>query len=80
MDQNLEVLDEVITDQPEIHQKLLDFARKNPSAGLDEKLICYADPLLELKNLYGIDRDLERALNTKVWLKSGANLLIRRKH
>ena len=76
MDQNLEVLDEVITDQPEIYQKLLDFARKNPSAGLDDKLTCYADPLLELKNLYGIDRDLERALNTKVWLKSGANLLI----
>lgn len=76
MDQNLEVLDEVITDQPEIYQRLADFASQNPSVGFDDKLTCYSDPLLELQNLYSIHRDLERALNTKVWLKSGANLLI----
>ena len=43
---------------------------------LSEKLHFYEDKQLDLHKLYSIQVQLERALMKKIWLKSGANLLI----
>ena len=41
-----------------------------------EKLHFYEDKQLDLHKLYSIEIQMERALSKKIWLKSGANLLI----
>lgn len=74
--QPFEKLSEVVTDDPEVFQILSDFVREHPSLKLEEKLHFYDDPQLDLKKLYSVEIQLERALQSKVWLKSGANLLI----
>ena len=74
--QPLKQLSEVVTDDPAIFQVLNDYGRMHPAMRLDTKLHFYEDPQLELKKLYSIEIQLERALQPKVWLKSGANLLI----
>lgn len=74
--QPFEKLSEVVTDDPAVFQSLSDFVREHPSMKLEEKLHFYEDPQLDLKKLYSVEIQLERALQSKVWLKSGANLLI----
>ena len=74
--QLLEQLAEVVTDDAGIYEKLTAFADTHPSMKLSEKLRFYEDKQLDLHKLYSIEVQLERALQKKIWLKSGANLLI----
>ena len=74
--QPLEPLAEVVTDDADIYKELTAFSDTHPSMKLSEKLHFYKDKQLDLHKLYSIEVQLERALQKKIWLKSGANLLI----
>lgn len=74
--QPFEQLSEVVTDDPAIYEELTSFANEHRSMKLSEKLHFYEDKQLDLHKLYSIEVQLERALQKKIWLKSGANLLI----
>ena len=41
-----------------------------------EKLVCYADRQLPLYKLYSLESVISRALSERVWMKSGAYLVI----
>lgn len=60
-------LEEIITDEPEILNRL-------ERAGI--KAAFYEDKLLSLKSLYSLEARLKEALQEKVWLKSGGYLVI----
>lgn len=60
-------LEEIITDEPEIWDRL-------EQAGI--KAAFYEDKLLSLKSLYSLEARLKEALQEKVWLKSGGYLVI----
>jgi len=68
-------VDEIVTDNKEIFEEiqeyLLDFQKQDL-----EKLRFYQDDMISLKNLYGVDAKLQKALQKKVWLKSGGYLVI----
>lgn len=74
--QPLEQISEVVTDDDGIFEELTAFASTYPSMKLNQKLRFYNDVQLDLQKLYSIQVQLERALQKKIWLKSGANLLI----
>lgn len=61
-------LEEVVTDDPQI------FAQLSQNASCNVRL--YQDPLLPLAKLYNLAGQTEAALKQRVWLKSGANLVI----
>lgn len=63
--------EEVVTDLPEFEQEMsLCFQEKNIP------LRRYQDPDYPLSRLYSIDTRLEEALSRRIWLKSGAYLVI----
>lgn len=64
-------LDEVITDIAHIHENILE-----SNVMGDAKLTLYYDKLLPLYKLYSLEKHLQDALSKKVWLKSGAYLII----
>lgn len=70
-----ERLGSIITDQEDLHKELRDYllAYEPEQLGL---LRLYTDPLLPLSKLYSIQTAVERALNERVWLKSGGYLVI----
>lgn len=70
-----EGLSEILTDLPEVYAKVEEYRRDYPAL-LSVPLRLYADPLLPLANLYNLHRQLERALQKNVWLKSGGYLVI----
>lgn len=74
--QPFERISEIVTDNTVIFGELAAFASVHPSMKLDQKLRFYNDTQLDLPKLYSIQVQLERALQKKIWLKSGANLLI----
>lgn len=74
--QRFNELAEVVTDDPDIYKELTAFSEEHPSMELSAKLHFYDDAQLDLHKLYSIRVQMERALQKKVWLKSGANLLI----
>lgn len=74
--QPLEELSEVVTDDREIFEEVTAFAGLHPSMQLLDKIHFYDDKQLDLHKLYSVQVQLERALQKKIWLKSGANLLI----
>lgn len=63
-------LEEVITDDPAVFQELKHIASASYSIRL------YEDKLLPLAGLYHLTGQVEAALKPRVWLKSGANLVI----
>ena len=62
--------DEIITDNEEIYQELMD----NFNGKYNIRL--YDDALLPLYKLYSIEKVIEEVCSKKVWLKSGAYLVI----
>jgi ribonuclease G len=74
--QRLEELEAVLTDDPEVYEQLQAFANDHPECNLKDKIRLYDDPMLDLHKLYSLQVQLERALQKKIWLKSGANLMI----
>ncbi len=65
---------EFITDDINIYNQFENFLKDQPE--LLQKLVLYKDPLLPLINLYSLSTVVERALKSKVWLKSGGYLVI----
>lgn len=68
-------LTEIVTDDPCLHGKIQNYLCQYQKADLD-KLRLYEDPLLPLIKLYSLESALENALKERVWLKSGAYLVI----
>ncbi|MDE6888178.1 MAG: ribonuclease E/G [Eubacterium sp.] len=63
-------LEEVVTDEEAVFEEL----KAAVSGGLSIRL--YQDKLLSLASLYNIAGQISAALKQKVWMKSGANLVI----
>lgn len=68
-------LQEVITDQPDLYEKLQDYFRLSDISATTG-LRFYEDKLLSLTKLYSLDHAIEQACQKKVWLKSGGYLII----
>lgn len=68
-------LENIITDDKEIYNNIRTFLedKKNP---LSQKLLLWDDSHGKLDAVYNISKTAERALMPKVWLKSGAYLII----
>ncbi|SFR97670.1 ribonuclease E/G [Anaeromicropila populeti] len=74
-DNNDKNLDAIITDDKEIFQDvrqyLLDYQEEDVN-----KLRFYEDTMISLRKLYSLDTKIEKALQKKVWLKSGGYIVI----
>lgn len=68
-------LDEIITDDKEIYEEIHTFLTNYQPEDLP-KLMFYQDPMISMKNLYSIETKLTKALQKRVWLKSGGYLVI----
>lgn len=73
-DQLDEEIDFMIVDNPTEHRKVLRFI-KNFHPELKEKVELY-DDALPLFDRFGVEAEIQRALNKRVWLKSGGYLII----
>lgn len=60
----------IVTDLPDVYMDVLN------STNAENQLRLYDDPLLPLYRLYSMEGLLRKALDEKVWLKSGAFLVI----
>lgn len=68
-------LEKIVTDDKEVYEELHNvFCEKN--AVTKEQIALYEDPMLSLSALYGLKSKLDEALQERVWLKSGAYLVI----
>ncbi|MFP3155498.1 ribonuclease E/G [Lachnospiraceae bacterium ZAX-1] len=68
-------LDSVLTDDRTLYDEMSSFLNEKQRIDL-EKLTFYDDPKVTLLNLYGLSSHVENALKERVWLKSGAYLVI----
>ncbi len=68
----LDELLEIITDNPAVYQRIAEL----DDAAVSAKLRLYQDDLFPLNKLYYIDSQIHDALKERVWLKSGAYLVI----
>ena len=77
----------IITDDPQIYESIRAYLAESGSLPSDRadsgsegrqavQLVLYQDPQLPLNKLYSLDTVMERALEKKVWLKSGGYLVI----
>lgn len=74
-DLNSGLLQEIITDDSSIYQQLQEYlACFQPED--HRKLTYYEDKMLPLGKLYSLESVMERAMNKRVWLKSGGYLVI----
>ncbi len=74
-DARMESLEAIVTDEPELYAELSDYLNQSQQEDA-EKLELYQDPLLPLRKCYRLERELSRALEKRVWLKSGGYLVI----
>lgn len=68
-------LGEIVTDDGEVYAQMKDFLIEE-SPGDVKKLRFYEDKQLSLTALYRLEKGLKDALSERVWLKSGAYLVI----
>lgn len=68
--------DRIETDDAQIYHDLEQYLLKNHSEAMLNKLVYYQDELLPLSKLYSVEARLSEALDRKVWMKSGAYLVI----
>lgn len=64
-------LEEIITDCPDLYDQLKEYLENSQKEDA-EKLKLYTDDLLSLGKLYSLENALSKALDKRVWLKSGA--------
>jgi ribonuclease G len=72
--QNVE-FSQIVSDDKELFGELSEFI-KLTSSQLSDKVKFYADESYPINKLYSIESKIEALLNKKVWLKSGAYLVI----
>lgn len=70
-----DALTEVIVEDEELYEETEKFLREEQPEDLG-KLVRYDDPLLPLHKLYSVEHVLQEALKERVWMKSGAYLVI----
>jgi len=70
-----ESLEQIVTDDEEIFQNVKEFLIENDMEP-DKYLIFYKDSLLPLYKLKNLETEMKQALQERVWLKSGAYLVI----
>lgn len=68
-------LTDIVTDQPDLYDNIKDFLQRYQPEDVS-KLSLYQDKLLPLIKLHRLETVLERALNKRVWLRSGGYLVI----
>lgn len=68
-------LKEILTDSLELYEEIAQFLKEEMPEDL-EKLRLYEDRMLSLAALYRMEKEMTEALSTRVWLKSGAYLVI----
>ena len=68
-------LTDIIVEDLDLYEEIKDFLIQNQPEDLG-KLRLYQEKLLPLHKLYGIEKQIERALKERVWMKSGAYLVI----
>ena len=68
-------LEKIVTDDLEVYEELHQVF-SDEAALKETKMEFYEDSMLSLTALYGLKSKLEEALNERVWLKSGAYLVI----
>lgn len=73
-DMNLHALQEIVTDDAILYEMISSYYKGN--ANFKGNIRFYEDNLLPLYKLYSIENELKNALKKKVWLKSGAYLII----
>lgn len=74
-DYNQFQLDEIITDDKEIYEEIENYLIQFQPEDLS-KLTFYQDNMISMKNLYSIETKMQKALQKRVWLKSGGYLVI----
>lgn len=67
--------EEIVTDSAELFHEIREYLKEYQPGDL-EKLRLYEDRLLPLAKLYSLETAFENALRERVWLKSGAYLII----
>ena len=67
-------VDEFIVDDPDVHARVLEYVRVLVPA-LEERVTLYTEraPVFDR---FGIEKDIEKALRRRVWLKSGGYIVI----
>lgn len=65
----------IVTDDPAIFREIKDYLEVYQPEDVN-KLQLHDNSVTTLKALYSVDKDLERVLNEKVWLKSGGYIII----
>lgn len=68
-------LEEIVVEDKGLYKEIYDYLSEHQKNDL-EKLRLYEDKLLPLHKVYAIEKHLEDALKERVWLKSGAYLVI----
>jgi len=66
-----EGLEEIVVEDYEIYEETKNYLESYQPEDLD-KLRLYEDKLLPLHKLYNLEKQIEKALKEKVWMKSGA--------
>ena len=69
-------IDEIITDDLFIYQKVKDYILCNEIEKYKEIIRLYDDKLLPLHKIYSVEKTVKEIRNKKVWLNSGAYLVI----
>ena len=74
-DVHWEETEKIITDQKALYEELCVSRQDTPAASMCA-IEYYEDSLLPLARLYNLERELDQALQEKIWLKSGGFLVI----
>lgn len=72
---NCSIIEKIMTDDEETYREYEEYLRGFSEADL-KKLFFYKDEMMSLSALYSVNTTLEKALSKKVWLKSGAYIII----
>ncbi len=74
-DRDVQTAEEILTDDEDIF-RLLNEHLTQEQPDMAGRLRLYRDPLISLSKLYSIEKNLQDALQKRVWLPSGAYLVI----
>lgn len=68
-------MEEIITDDEQLYEEMKEFLSHYPEEER-KKLTFYQDSMISLNNVYSIQSKLQKAMQERVWLKSGGYLVI----
>jgi ribonuclease G len=68
--------DKVVTDSPEIYLNLKEWIKEQESASVPPEISFYSDKILPLENLYDMRKNISELCRSRVWLNSGAHIVI----